>query len=231
MAHDFYDLSLEKQLTYYDDGYTVRETIGKVLELAKAVQVLYGVDGDLATDMNENLIWLGVAASTTSDATFPVPVFGFQSVMRLGFRQQSRPKLWELLKTVQLEVYGETTAHCMSLLDLDRHWDGIYERGDFPDTDVSMGIEMLFTAVQEREMQSYERKRMDYSEFLETAYWSRRHLDVSLDFGWRCALCNVKSPLQVHHRTYERRGHEFDRDLIPLCKECHRAFHDNRQLA
>ena len=49
--------------------------------------------------------------------------------------------------------------------------------------------------------------------------------------GRRCQLCNLGSvPLNVHHRTYERRGEELDEDLTVLCRECHHTFHEHRKL-
>jgi len=42
---------------------------------------------------------------------------------------------------------------------------------------------------------------------------------------YSCQLCNSKDNLNVHHRTYERRGHELASDLIVLCKQCHKTFH------
>ena len=38
-------------------------------------------------------------------------------------------------------------------------------------------------------------------------------------------------PLQVHHRTYERRGAELDSDLIAFCPTCHGLFHEWLELA
>lgn len=45
--------------------------------------------------------------------------------------------------------------------------------------------------------------------------------------GFACQLCNSKDKtLNVHHRTYERRGNEQNNDIIVLCEDCHRKFHD-----
>lgn len=46
-------------------------------------------------------------------------------------------------------------------------------------------------------------------------------------WGYACAL-NVghKGPIEIHHRTYERLGHEAPLDGIALCEECHARVHD-----
>jgi 5-methylcytosine-specific restriction endonuclease McrA len=46
----------------------------------------------------------------------------------------------------------------------------------------------------------------------------------------RASYCRALDPnhtedLEVHHRTYERRGAELASDLIVLCRPCHRLHH------
>ena len=41
----------------------------------------------------------------------------------------------------------------------------------------------------------------------------------------RCQLCNTGGSLQVHHRTYQRRGYERLDDLTVLCRKCHERQH------
>jgi len=54
---------------------------------------------------------------------------------------------------------------------------------------------------------------------------------VRAHWGNRCALCNDGGPLEVHHRTYERFGHEELTDCVPLCrKRCH-PFADQARRA
>ena len=60
----------------------------------------------------------------------------------------------------------------------------------------------------------------------------RRGRNPSTAPGVRCQVCNTdKSILDTHHRTYERLGRELDGDLIVLCRDCHRIFHENGKLA
>ena len=74
-------------------------------------------------------------------------------------------------------------------------------------------------------------KQMDYKDFLNTVYWKairQYKLDKANN---KCALCNSKKRLNVHHKTYDRHGTEHlpevaDEDLIVLCQDCHAKFHD-----
>ena len=67
---------------------------------------------------------------------------------------------------------------------------------------------------------------MDYRSYIESSEWAAvRHIALGLaDF--RCRLCNSARSLEVHHRTYERRGCEYLSDLIVLCRPCHQKHHD-----
>ena len=46
----------------------------------------------------------------------------------------------------------------------------------------------------------------------------------------KCQLCNKSGELNVHHRTYERRGEESYSDLITLCEDCHTLFHNQGKI-
>ncbi len=73
---------------------------------------------------------------------------------------------------------------------------------------------------------------MPYREYLQTPEWQERRKRAMKRAGFRCQVCNAYGVrLNVHHRTYERRGYEHDRDLIVLCEGCHQIFHDNGSLA
>lgn len=75
-------------------------------------------------------------------------------------------------------------------------------------------------------------RTMPYREYLQTPEWQDRRMRAMKRAGFRCQVCNAYGVrLNVHHRTYERRGHEDDRDLITLCEDCHAIFHENGSLA
>ena len=75
-------------------------------------------------------------------------------------------------------------------------------------------------------------RKMPYREYLQTPEWKERRLRHLTSAGYCCQVCNSrKQPLDVHHRTYERRGQEYYKDLIVLCRDCHRTFHEAGKLA
>jgi hypothetical protein len=49
---------------------------------------------------------------------------------------------------------------------------------------------------------------------------------------YRCQVCNAsRVQLNVHHRTYERRGNESFNDFVVRCSDCHELFHSLGKLA
>jgi 5-methylcytosine-specific restriction endonuclease McrA len=65
-----------------------------------------------------------------------------------------------------------------------------------------------------------------YREYLQTPEWKKRRNKVIHKARRRCQICNAETRLNVHHRTYARRGNEDRGDLIALCESCHAKFHD-----
>lgn len=63
-------------------------------------------------------------------------------------------------------------------------------------------------------------------------YLNSKHWDRLKDVYWKstlpkyCRICDAKTNLIMHHRTYERLGKEdLRRDLVVLCNNCHRDVH------
>jgi len=76
-----------------------------------------------------------------------------------------------------------------------------------------------------------ELQKMPYHLYLKTPEWEqtrKRHLRSA---DYRCQVCNARGIIDVHHRTYERRGRELYSDLIALCRTCHEIFHREGKLA
>ena len=75
-------------------------------------------------------------------------------------------------------------------------------------------------------------KELKYSDFLETPYWEGVRNYKLKKSNYSCELCSKKGIiLQVHHKKYDRHGEEHirsvaDKDLIVLCSDCHKKFHD-----
>jgi len=66
---------------------------------------------------------------------------------------------------------------------------------------------------------------MPYAEYLRTPQWhAKRHAAIARA-NYKCQKCYTQDHLQVHHKTYERRGHEEPGDLMVLCDKCHKKVH------
>lgn len=69
-----------------------------------------------------------------------------------------------------------------------------------------------------------------YAEYLQSPEWKAKQQKARQFANHRCQVCNSPEGLNVHHRTYERLGHEHMGDLTVLCKNCHEIFHNNGEL-
>lgn len=72
---------------------------------------------------------------------------------------------------------------------------------------------------------------MTYSDYIRSSRWRRSaaRLGELAASGYRCRACfaaEAEAPLEVHHRTYQRLGHELVGDLTTFCRECHHAVTD-----
>lgn len=74
-------------------------------------------------------------------------------------------------------------------------------------------------------------RAMPYREYLHTPEWKSRAERAKRAAGFRCQTCASTGQLHVHHRTYARRGEEWNKDLTVLCADCHELFHKNGKLA
>lgn len=70
-----------------------------------------------------------------------------------------------------------------------------------------------------------ELRSMAYKDYLQTPEWRTKRTEMLDRAEHRCQLCNRAGRLEVHHRTYERRGSELEGDLFVLCANCHDQFH------
>jgi 5-methylcytosine-specific restriction endonuclease McrA len=67
---------------------------------------------------------------------------------------------------------------------------------------------------------------MDYQEYIRSDRWKETRQWILIFWNYRCALCNSRERVEVHHRTYERLGQELTTDCIALCNRCHK-LHTN----
>jgi hypothetical protein len=76
-----------------------------------------------------------------------------------------------------------------------------------------------------------ELRTMPYDEYLLTLEWRTRRRARIEEAGGLCQVCNGNVKLNVHHRTYARRGCEPAGDLLVLCNICHAIFHESGRIA
>ena len=85
-----------------------------------------------------------------------------------------------------------------------------------------------FIRQQWRTYQKHQR-RQAYNDYLRSDDW--QHIrKIKLQFADHlCEQCrrpaSPSNPLDVHHLTYERFGHENLTDVQVLCRECHQTAH------
>lgn len=48
--------------------------------------------------------------------------------------------------------------------------------------------------------------------------------------GYRCERCGERGEFHIHHKTYERFGHELPSDVEVLCLACHGAQHPHHRF-
>ena len=63
--------------------------------------------------------------------------------------------------------------------------------------------------------------------YMASSQWRDIRLTVIKRDRYECQMCGIDGvPLEVHHITYERLGHEHYDDLVSLCRTCHQSVHD-----
>jgi hypothetical protein len=67
-----------------------------------------------------------------------------------------------------------------------------------------------------------------YGRYLRSEAWAGRRAQVLERARGRCERCGEGAPVEVHHLTYARLGHERLEDLAALCADCHRGAHPPR---
>lgn len=66
---------------------------------------------------------------------------------------------------------------------------------------------------------------VDYQVYLLSRRWRATRNRALRLAHFTCQRCGSRRRLEVHHRTYERLGHELDRDLEVVCFSCHNEHH------
>lgn len=74
-----------------------------------------------------------------------------------------------------------------------------------------------------------ERPKTPYQEYLNSEQWKQRSERLKMLDG-QCLLCLSMDNLETHHRTYKRKGNEFDSDLVTLCHDCHESYELGKKM-
>lgn len=75
------------------------------------------------------------------------------------------------------------------------------------------------------------RQTIEYLERVTSPEWRRLKARLVRERGRRCEHCGATDKrLDMHHRHYDRLGHEEPHDLQLLCRECHQLA-DRRRAA
>ncbi len=82
-----------------------------------------------------------------------------------------------------------------------------------------------------RQEASYDQFHAEHEAFLRTAAWQEMRRKVMERAGGICEGCRERRAVQVHHRNYTYKfGREMLFDLVAVCRDCHEAIHDVRNL-
>lgn len=74
--------------------------------------------------------------------------------------------------------------------------------------------------------------QMPYGQYLRTPHWQAVRKAALAYYERKCAICNTPAgTLEVHHRTYTRRGAERPADVVVLCSDCHKHHHGKLRAA
>ncbi len=63
----------------------------------------------------------------------------------------------------------------------------------------------------------------NYKEYLQSSLWYQKR-EFFLKLNPKCKKCRKEST-EVHHISYENIGNEGGRDLMALCRKCHKKIH------
>jgi hypothetical protein len=61
----------------------------------------------------------------------------------------------------------------------------------------------------------------EYEAYMHSIKWIQKKNHIFRKRGRVCKMCGATDELEVHHKNYDRLGHEIDDDLLIVCKTCH----------
>jgi hypothetical protein len=63
-----------------------------------------------------------------------------------------------------------------------------------------------------------------YDDYLDSRHWADLRARAAAEMTYIC-VCGASEALQLHHKTYDRIGHEELDDVMWLCEPCHITVH------
>ncbi len=60
-----------------------------------------------------------------------------------------------------------------------------------------------------------------YMDYIHSEAWHKKRKRKLKEANYICEQCGASGALQVHHKTYDRLGREWMKDLEVLCPACH----------
>jgi hypothetical protein len=69
------------------------------------------------------------------------------------------------------------------------------------------------------------KRRVNYRRYIRSAKWFAFRKSYFEVVPEECVICGSKEHVNLHHRTYERLGHERFEDVVPLCRAHHDRLH------
>jgi hypothetical protein len=71
--------------------------------------------------------------------------------------------------------------------------------------------------------------RIQYEKHIRSTRWKNTRVTIIKMRGEKCERCPRTTGLELHHKTYERLGHESPSDLELLCQICHKDADRQRE--
>ena len=136
-------------------------------------------------------------------------------------------RIWDHLKLVRKEMasrgdgFDEVAEHSLRLTEFMSQWRQSSDSHKRALLEIGYVMPVPRTGPKSGTFAGYE----TYAQYLQTAHWKQVRQRALQRADGACQLCNSTIRLDVHHRTYENLGHEYDWDVTVLCRECHGLFH------
>lgn len=180
----------------------------------------------ILTEKNGSQPYTCILRSTIQDASLSFEARGLLLYLL------SKPKDW-IVTIADLEREGGCGKNRIRRILKELEQCGYIERKRLRGDDGRITTTVTYVYEEPRKSGVKPQSRMTketYAEYLQSEHWKSTRIAALRRAGYRCQLCNAEGELHVHHRTYERLGHEHVADLIVLCANCHQAFHENGQV-